>query len=177
MNQQEFSRDEIRRAVREALLEALPPADKNKAPYVASSDCPLAKQILACAKVNFKTAVTIDLGSNSKVNEFANSLAKCLQDQNMAALIRSGRVKFQSSAETVSGRVSKSSNQSVPEHGRKGVDHGACSGRMESGVLTESKVMALAKNQTSRIEVSRGVILTPLARDRARQLNIQIVRQ
>ena len=48
--------------------------------------------------------------------------------------------------------------------------------RVGSGVLTEAAVVAVAKTH-SRIEVAPDVAVTPLARDRARQLRIEIVRQ
>jgi len=45
-----------------------------------------------------------------------------------------------------------------------------------SGVLTETKLVALAKAH-SKIVVGNDVAITPLARDRARELKIEIVRQ
>ncbi len=178
MSESGFSREEIRLAVREALLEALPPADKKRKPEQVAPNCQLMKQILESAKGNCKTPVAVDLSNERKLNEFAIDLAKCMQDQNVAGLIRSGRMKFQSSGadhrngpDSTSGRSSRNA-----ESNGKPKNDTDSTGRIETGVLTESKVLALAKNH-SCIEVSRNVIMTPLARDRARRLKLQIVRQ
>ena len=178
MSESGFSREEIRLAVREALLEALPPADKKRKPEPVAPNCELMKQILESAKGNCKTPVAIDLSNERKLNDFAIDLAKCMQDQNVAGLIRSGRMKFRSSnaghrngSDTPSGRSHRNSGSNdKPKNESDSI------GRIETGVLTESKVLALAKTH-SCIEISRNVILTPLARDRARRLKLQIVRQ
>ena len=178
MSESGFSREEIRLAVREALLEALPPADKKRKPERAVPNCQLMKQILESAKGNCKTPVAVDLSNERKLNEFAIDLAKCMQDQNVAGLIRSGRMKFRSSDaghRNGSDAPSGPNNSNSESIGKLKIDTDF-TGRIETGVLTESKVLALAKNH-SCIEVSRNVILTPLARDRARRLKLQIVRQ
>jgi hypothetical protein len=48
--------------------------------------------------------------------------------------------------------------------------------RKDSGVLTEATVVAAGKAHT-RILIASEVAVTPLARDRARELKIEIVRQ
>ena len=48
--------------------------------------------------------------------------------------------------------------------------------RKETGVLTEATVVAAGKAHT-RIIIGHEVAVTPLARDRARELKIDIVRQ
>jgi hypothetical protein len=48
--------------------------------------------------------------------------------------------------------------------------------RLSAGVLTETKLVALAKAH-SKILIGNDVAITPLARDRARELKIEIVRQ
>ncbi|MYI89527.1 MAG: hypothetical protein F4082_04445 [Gammaproteobacteria bacterium] len=178
MSESGFSREEIRLAVREALLQALPSADKKSKPEPVALNCQLMKQILESAKGNCKAPVAVDLSNERKLNEFAIDLAKCMQDQNVAGLIRSGRMKFRSSdaghrngSDAPSGRSNRNS-----ESNGKQKNETDSTGRIETGVLTESKVLALAKNH-SCIEVSRNVILTPLARDRARRLKLEIVRQ
>ncbi len=178
MSESGFSREEIRLAVREALLQALPSADKKRQPEPVAPNCQLMKQILESAKGNCKTPVAVDLSNERKLNEFAIDLAKCMQDQNVAGLIRSGRMKFRATdaghrngSDAPSGR----NNRNTESNGKPKNETNS-TGQIEKGVLTESKVLALAKNH-SCIEVSRSVILTPLARDRARRLKLQIVRQ
>ena len=48
--------------------------------------------------------------------------------------------------------------------------------RMDSGVLGEAKVVELGRAH-ARILVGGGVVVTPLARDKAREMKLEIVRQ
>ena len=63
------------------------------------------------------------------------------------------------------------SSSPAPPHKGEGKDY-----RKDSGVLTEATVVAAGKAHT-RIIVASDVAVTPLARDRARELKIEIVRQ
>ena len=176
MSQQTFSREEIRRAVREALLEALP-AEKTAAREHSRPNSVLMKKIMESVKANCKTPVAVDLSSDQKVNRFAIDLAKCVQDRGVDGMIRSGRLKFQSTTRTDSFSPLKQTATSASNHHQPAQQQNAAltNGRIESGVLTESKILALAKSY-QRIEVSKKVILTPLAKDRARRMKIEIVR-
>lgn len=175
MSQQEFSKEDIRRAVREALREAIPVSNRSSR-QSSTVNSPLMKQILASVKDNCKYPVVVDLSSDRKVNQFAVDLAKCLQDSNVAGLIRSGKMKFQTSAPNKSNQPTVRTSHSSSNTERRQANEMKTNGRIESGVLTESKILTLAKNH-QKIEVGRGVILTPLAKDRARRLKIEIVRQ
>ncbi len=175
MSQQGYSKDEIRRAVREALLEALPAeAGTKNEPGGPKSE--LMNEILKAAQSNCKTPVAVDLDTDRKVNKFVTELAKCLQDRNVAGLIRSGRLKFKSAAR--SGSPRSTTPAAGHNSGRQTQEKGqyATNGRIESGVLTEARIMGLAKTH-QRIEVGKSVVLTPLAKDRARRLKVEIVRQ
>ncbi len=176
MSQQVFSREEIRQAVREALHEALPPTDRRQVSATKVTNCRLMKKILESAQGNFKTPVPVEIDSDRAINDFAIDLTKCLQDENVAALIRSGRVKFHSAVDSHSTQAAPPTKTLAAEHRHGSSERAVIDGRITSGVLTESKILTLAKNH-SRIEVSKDVILTPLAKDRARRLNIKIVRQ
>ena len=48
--------------------------------------------------------------------------------------------------------------------------------RIDKGIVTEKRVMAAAK-AGKRLVVGKGVVVTPLARDKARQLGVQIERE
>lgn len=48
--------------------------------------------------------------------------------------------------------------------------------RMDSGVLSEAKVVELGRGHTT-ILVGGGVVVTPLARDKAREMKLEIARQ
>ncbi len=175
MGEQVFSRDEIRRAVREALLEALP-VEQKKTGSISAPNCRLMKQLLESVQSDGRKSVVVDLSSDRKVNEFAQDLAKCLQEKHVAELVLRGRLKFQTASRAGADQSSVKPSSSEGKSGRPSPNAAAVNGRIETGVLSESKVLALSKTH-QRIEVGKGVILTPLAKDRARRLKIEIVRQ
>jgi hypothetical protein len=76
--------------------------------------------------------------------------------------IQSGRLKFRLKR----ARKSAASDAAPP----------GGSERIDKGIVTEKKVMAAAK-AGKRLVVGKGVVLTPLARDKARQLGLQIERE
>jgi hypothetical protein len=49
--------------------------------------------------------------------------------------------------------------------------------RVEKGVVSETRIVVLAKEGVSRIELGRSAVLTPLGRDKARHLNIIVERE
>ena len=62
----------------------------------------------------------------------------------------------------------------APAPPRKGEGKGAF--RMDSGVLSEAKVVELGRAHT-KILVGGDVVVTPLARDKAREMKLEIARQ
>jgi len=52
----------------------------------------------------------------------------------------------------------------------------AATSHVDKGVLSEAKVVALAR-EGGRIVLGKGVVVTPLARDKARQLGVRIERK
>ena len=171
-----YSSDQIRAVVREALLEALPGATNGGRPQKQMPDCPLMKQILESIATNCKSGIVVDVATDRKFNEFLKNFAKCLHDQDVEALILSNRLKF----ELENSERQRSRNLNVSPHkssyqSRK-TDDGQSNGCLDSGVLTESKVLALAKTNQC-IEIGSKVVLTPLAKDRARKVGLKIVRQ
>lgn len=175
MSESGFSRDEIRRAVREALLEALP-VEQKKTGTMPPPNCQLMKQLLEAAQANGAKPVVVDFSTDRKVNEFVKDLVNCLQEKHVADLIQRGRLKFQLAARTRSGQSTVKSSQPESKTNQPSPKEVAVNGHIDSGVLSESKILALSKTH-QRIEVGKNVILTPLAKDRARRLKIEIVRQ
>ena len=70
--------------------------------------------------------------------------------------------------------TSKSGDAPPPAPPHKGEGRGAY--RFESGVLTEAKIAEIGRTH-SRILVGSSAVLTPLARDKAREMKLEIVRQ
>ena len=171
-----FSEEQIRQAVREALLEALPAGGREREKRKVVTNCALMTQILESIGNNCKTAIKVNVENNRLLGEFMRDLVKCVADKNVEAMILSNRLKFelnrpnreQSSPSTPAARA--------PERHSSSASREVADGRLQTGVLTESKVLALAKNN-KRVVIGNKVVLTPLAKDRARTVGLEIVRQ
>jgi hypothetical protein len=72
--------------------------------------------------------------------------------------------------EALVGSPSPSRSAAAPSTEKRG------SFRFDSGVLNESKVAEIGKTH-AKIVIGAEVAVTPLARDRAREIRIEIVRQ
>jgi len=170
-----FSRDEIRLAVRQALLEALP-AKTEKGSQLPAPGSQLMKQLMSCAQAGCKAPVAVDLSTDRKVNAFVKELMGCLEDKNLAGLIGSGRLRFQVARASSAGKGTIRASQPEVKSHEQSPKSMSVNGRVDCGGLTESKILALS-NTHQRVEIGPGVIMTPLAKYRARRLNIQLVRQ
>ena len=171
----EFSKEQIRAVVRDALREALPGINtgNRSTPRTSVANCALMKKMHQSLKSNGSTPVSVDVGTRVKLNEFARDLTKCLQDKDVEALVLSGRIEFN----LINGKQSrndtsrKAADVDRTDAGVQGDEHS-----LESGVLTESKILMLAKKY-QRVVIGRKVVLTPLAMERARKVDLEIVRQ
>jgi hypothetical protein len=150
-----IDRDELRSMVRQALKETL--GAKGDAPAEAAGD--LASDIktaLARGKpAKVKMAADLDA--------FARGILAAGEDSVLKQAILSGDVRFE-----IAGGAEARSSQKAPAKG--GSFH------MESGVLGETKIVELARSH-SKIVVGSDVVVTPLAREKARQLKVEIARQ
>jgi hypothetical protein len=150
-----IDRDELRSMVRQALKETLGP--KGDAPAEPAGD--LASEIetaLASGKPA-KVKVATDLDA------FARGILAASEDASLRQAILAGDVRFE-----IAGVVE-------PKPVAKGGTRGG-SFHMESGVLGETKLVELARSH-SKIVVGSDVVVTPLAREKARQLKVEIARQ
>lgn len=171
----EYSQDEIRLAIREALQDALPQVTQ---PVAAANapQCDLMRQILKVLNGNSKSPVSVDVDSDAKFNQFIGDLALCMQDRNVIGLIRSNRLKFRMAGRSNSGGKTPNDRSAGHSDHRSSEISEPGNGHIASGVLTEAKILAIAKT-CQKITVGSNVILTPLAKDRARAAGLQIVRQ
>ncbi len=176
MSSNTYSSDQIRAVVREALREALPSEKNGRHPQKQVPNCPLMKQILETIATNCKSGIVVDVATDRKFNEFLKNFAKCLHDQDVEALILSNRLKFEVKNSEKQRGQNLHVNSHKSSHQSQNTDDGQSNGCLDSGVLTESKVLALAKTNQC-IEIGSKVVLTPLAKDRARKVGLKIVRQ
>ncbi len=160
-------REAIRAMVRQVLRDALPEAVRER---IASEAAKAAVSTPASqkkgepaprlaesdtAKVE-EVAVTTD----AELNVFARRLLALEPKQREA--VQAGRLKF---------RLKRARKSTENEGAARGGSE-----RIDKGIVTEKKVMAAAK-AGKKLVVGKGVVLTPLARDKARQLGVQIERE
>jgi hypothetical protein len=154
-----IDRDELRSMVRQALKETL--GAKGDAPAETAGD--LASEIRAALARGKPAKVGIAVRSASDLDQFAQAVLTAGEDASLRQAILAGEVRF----EIAGGADQKS--------GAKGGARGG-SFHVESGVLGETKIVELARSH-SKIVVGGDVVVTPLAREKARQLKVEIARQ
>lgn len=174
MDSSAISREQIRTAVREALREVIPQNSGKPRPNPPAPNCLLMKKIYGALKSEDESLVELNIGNDEQLNNFVRDFAKCLHDSSVEAMIMSGRLRFRLKRHSVayaepSRSETKSASASQQEIKRDDA-------RVETGMLSEAKVADLAK-RNQRIVIGKQVVLTPLAKDRARAIGIEIVRQ
>lgn len=102
------------------------------------------------------TVEHVELRSDVDLDAFVAALARRLQSDHDREAILSGRVRFR-----LAGQPSESSAATI---------------RVESGAVTERAVKEAAKTG-ARLVLSPRAVLTPLARDRARSLGVEIEKE
>ena len=149
-------REAIRAMVRQVLHDALPEAVREKiAAQAADAAAPASQKKGEADSAKVEEVV---ITSDAELNVFVRRLLALEPKQREA--VQAGRLKFRL-------KRSRSSAETEPTRGSE---------RIDKGIVTEKKVMAAAK-AGKKLVVGKGVVLTPLARDKARQLGVQIERE
>ena len=171
-----LDREAMRRMVREVLRDALPEAIKGSAALKAA-----AQKVVASAPARAEPAPKksspgaqsaptrqnpeeeVSLQSDQELAQFVRRIVHLLENPATREAVKSGRHGF---------RLKRSSASSpVASAGRPA---GAVE-KIAKGVVKENTVVDAAK-AGARLVIGRGVVVTPLARDKARQLGVQIER-
>lgn len=155
MSQQTPNPDDIRLMVRELLRELLP--------AVLGTGQGLAERLRRAARAD-RGEVSVPVRSDADLDAFARAVADASRDATTLEAIAGGRVRFR--LENTSPASPAPAKAPAPAR---------TEGRIDAGVLSEKRVAELAKGHT-RLILGPRVVLTPLGRDRARELGIEIVR-
>ncbi len=148
-----LSSDELRAAVRAVLRDALP--------TIAAGNLPPAPgQAISSATV---PGETVTLRTDADLDALIRRVAALCEDPSQRAALRVGRHRFR--------LTSGGSSQPGPRGEAAAAVH-----RVESGAVTERAVKRAAADAV-RLVVGRRAVLTPLARDRARVLGVEIERE
>ena len=107
------------------------------------------------AKAAADDNVRVRIASDDDLNAFAREIAKA--DEAKRAAILSGQMRF---------TLARSGAGAEPRSGTH---------RLDKGVLTEAMVVEIGR-ANNRIIVGKSVAVTPLARDKAREVKLEIVR-
>ena len=151
-------REAIRALVRQVLRDALPEAVREKiAAQAADAAAPKQKKNEArAAESETSKAEDVAITTDAELAAFVRRVIE------QREAIQAGRLKFRLK------RARKSADaEAAPRGGSE---------RIDKGIVTEKKVMAAAK-AGKKLVVGKGVVLTPLARDKARQLGVEIERE
>ncbi|AQA05088.1 hypothetical protein BVC93_24805 [Mycobacterium sp. MS1601] len=141
---------ELRAMIRELIIESLPAAAE---PEQSSPTVP-----------EFRTVV---LATDGDVSNFVHTIITMLDDPLQSQRLRRGTISF---------RLSQTSPDAQrPLSAAASVDSSAAV-RVERGAVTEKIVTAAAADNRA-IVVSPRAVLTPLAREKARKLGVDIVRE
>jgi hypothetical protein len=150
-------REAIRALVRQVLRDALPEAVRDKiAAQAADAAAPKKKNEARPAEAEASKVEDVAITTDAELAAFVRRVIE------QREAIQSGRLKF---------RLKRARKSTETETAARGGSE-----RIDKGLVTEKKIMAAAK-AGKKLVVGKGVVLTPLARDKARQLGVQIERE
>ena len=153
MSAAQFSTDELRAAVRAVLRDVLP-AEIAGSGVAVGGAAPLQH---------------VAVGSDAELDALVRRVAALCEDPSHRAALREGRHGFR--------LVSHGSATPDRARGvRETAVHGGGVVRVERGAVTE-RTVARAAADGARLVVGRKAVLTPLARDKARNLGVEIEKE
>ena len=151
-----ISSDEIRQLVRDALRELLP-ASKAKPEAQGGT---LQSRLRSALPGQGPAQIEVKLDTGEDLRALARDLLQASED--VKAGILSGKIELRLA---VRNNGSSTAPISAPKS-----QH-----RISKGVVTEVMVAEIGKTH-NRLVIGKGVVVTPLARDRAREVKLEIVR-
>jgi len=151
-----ISSDEIRQLVRDALRELLP-AGKAKPEAQGGT---LLSRLKSALLDPGSQRVEVKLDTAADLKAFARDLLQAPEDVKTGIL--SGRIELGLAAR---GSAVSPAPASAPKSQHQ----------ISKGVVTEIMVAEIGKSH-DRLIIGKGVVVTPLARDRAREVKLEIVR-
>ena len=149
-----IDREAIRAMVRQVLRDALPEAVREKIAAQAADAAAPKKKADARADSDASKIEDVSITTDAELAAFVRRVIE------QREAIQAGRLKFRL-------KRARKSTEPAPQGGSE---------RVDKGIVTEKKVMAAAR-AGKRLVVGKGVVLTPLARDKARQLGVEIERE
>jgi len=176
-NRTAIDREALRGLIRQVLQDAVP-ADlqqKLSAALKSKAVAPKATKAAESTASAEQRTENISITSDADLDRFVQRLLALLEDAGGRDALRSGRIKF---------RLAKSGHRSSAafKHPQREERHQPAAApstgghRIDKGLVAERHVVAAAKSG-KKLTVAKGVVVTPLARDKARQLGVVIERE
>lgn len=168
-----IDREDLRKLVREALKEALggaanaPPGAtpaRSSAPPAGSGQGGFAASLRAALAAGRPARVPVTIGSSADLGRFARDIAEASSHPDLKAAIASGDIGFDLAGGP--GAAAKAPATAAADAAYE----------MKTGVLSETRLVEIARGHR-RIVIGADVVLTPLARDKAREMRIELTRQ
>ena len=150
------SSQEIRQLVREALRDLLP-AGKTRSETASGT---LLSSLRAALNDPKPSTVEVRIDSAGELTAFARDLLQAPEDIRIGVL--SGKIGFSLAPRSQGAAHVAPAPRRAPH-------------QIAKGVVTEIMVAEIGKT-SDRLIVGKGVVVTPLARDRAREMKLEIVR-
>jgi pyruvate/2-oxoglutarate dehydrogenase complex dihydrolipoamide acyltransferase (E2) component len=138
------------------------------APAVAEGAGELARLVRKAVAEGRRAEITVSLRTPDDADRFARHVAEASSDPEVKAAILAAAVRFVPVGPQPSAAASHPAST--------GPAPAASAYEMTSGVLTEAKLVEVARTHR-RIALGAAVVLTPLARDKAREMKIELTRQ
>jgi hypothetical protein len=161
-----FDREELRTLVRQALKEALGAGAAAKATPTPAAPPPSRAGGLAAAIRDGRTEIGVAVRNADDLARFARDVAEASAEPSVKAAILGGKVRF----------VLAGAPEVMPTRAVAAPAASAAAYEMKTGVLSETKLVEIARSH-KRIALGAEVVLTPLARDKAREMKVELTRQ
>jgi hypothetical protein len=161
-----IDREAIRAMVRQVLRDALPETVReqiaSQAAKPAAAPTTSDSAATGAAQPPRPRIEEVALTTDAELAAFLRRVLILAGDERQREALQSGRLKFRLK------RARKSADAAAATQG--GTEH------IDKGIVTEKRIMAAARAGKTLV-VGRGVAVTPLARDKARQLGVKIERE
>ncbi|MGE0008215.1 MAG: hypothetical protein AB7S92_21860 [Parvibaculaceae bacterium] len=151
-----ISSEEIRQLVREALRELVP---TSRARSETAGGALLSRLRAALADPK-RASVEVRIDDAHDLAAFARDLLQAPEE------VRAG---------ILSGKIALALAQRAPGAGPAAPMPSRAAHQIAKGVVTETMIAEIGKT-SDRLVIGKGVVVTPLARDRAREVKLEIVR-
>jgi hypothetical protein len=167
-----IDREALRGLIRQVLRDAVPTDVQKKLTAALAKKGGAKSKAVIAADAGPTEEVTI--ASDGDLDRFVQRLLALAEDSAVRDALKAGKKKFRLA--NGSGRSTTVPRPQQREESRRPAAQNTGGSRIDKGLVAERHIVAAAKNGR-KLTVAKGVAVTPLARDKARQLGVVIERE